>query len=275
MSITRSMLRELPEPRHEPLPLAPVELVVWQLQFAEPADVVAPTVGTAIAERLAKDGRGEYQLQRLASQTLAISFASGQPAPGVPQAEQTQVEGWTLRRGPVVVTVNRQFLSVETNVFGAWADLRAVIELAVAALVEEVLMPGEQRLGLRYVDRIVHPGVRELNDWHGLLAPWLSGPLNHSTLHDAVMAYAQQIDFDAGQDGIRATLRQRAFSDVQARGRQTVILDFDVFREGYRLIEADVTLETTDVMNDLAHRLFEASITDALYETFADGTKTA
>src|SRR5689334_8307013 len=40
LPITLTMLRELPDPRHEPLPQAPVELVVWQLQFAEPADVV-------------------------------------------------------------------------------------------------------------------------------------------------------------------------------------------------------------------------------------------
>jgi uncharacterized protein (TIGR04255 family) len=269
------MLRELPDPRHEPLPRAPVELVVWQLQFGEPADVVPPAVGTTLAGRLAQDGAGPFQLQRLTTQTFAMSLP-GPSGPGVPQAEPAQIEGWTLRRGPVVVSLGRQSLSVETNVYDGWGSLRPVIGLALQGLADAVvLLPGEQRLGLRYVDRIVHPGVRKLGDWADLLASWLTGPLTHPQLRDAVGAYAQQFDFDADQEGIRATLRHRAFSDLQARGRQTVILDFDVFRDGYRLIEPGATLQATDRMNDLAGRLFEAAITPTLYDAFATDPDTA
>lgn len=262
------MLRDLPDPRHQPLPQAPVELVVWQLQFAEPADVVPPAVGAALAERLAAAPGGGFQLQRLTTQTFAISFP-GPAGPGVPQAEQAQIDGWTLRRGALAVTVNRQSLSVETNLYEGWAVFRTIVELAVQGLADAILLPGEQRLGLRYVDRITRPGVRKLADWGDLLAPWLSGPLTQPHLGDAVTSYAQQIDFDAHEDGLRATLRQHAFADAQSRGRQTVMLDFDVYRDGYRLIEPDVTMQTTDQMNDLAHRLFEASITDTLYKAFA------
>lgn len=268
------MLRDLPEPRNDPLPQAPVALVVWQLQFSEPADVVPPAVGTELAERLARDGGGPFQLQRLTTQTFAIAFP-GLGSPQVPQAEQAQIEGWALRRGPVAVTVNRQSLSVETNDYETWESFRVVVDHAVQALAETVLLPGEQRLGLRYVDRIVRPGVRELENWTGLLAPWLIGPLTHPHLRDEVTAYAQQVDFDAQADGLRATLRQRAFADAEQRGRQTVILDFDVFREGYRLIETDTTLAATDQMNDLAHRLFEASITESLYAAFSTESEEA
>ena len=262
------MLRDLPEPHTEPLPQAPVEIVVWQLQFAEPADVAAPAVGTTLAERLASDGGGQFQLQRLTGQSFAIAFAAS-GGQGVPQAEQAQLEGWTLRRGPVVVTVNRQSMSVETNAYESWASFQMVIDHALQALAEAILLPGEQRLGLRYVDRVVRPGVRRLEDWTGLLAPWLTGALGHPQLGDAVGAYAQQIDFDPQADGIRATLRHRAFADADQRHRQTVILDFDVFREGYRLIETDATLATTEEMHDLSRRLFEASITEQLYTVFA------
>src|SRR5688500_13336679 len=110
------MLHDLPEPRDYPLPQAPVEVVVWQLQFAEPADVVPPAVGTTLAERLSADGGGTFQLQRLTAQSFAIAFP-GPGGQGAPQAEQSSIEGWTLRRGPVVVTLNRQSLSVETNAY--------------------------------------------------------------------------------------------------------------------------------------------------------------
>jgi uncharacterized protein (TIGR04255 family) len=262
------MLRDLPNPHHEILPQAPVELVVWQLQFAEPADVGAPLVGTTLAERLSQDGAGPFQLQRLNAQTFAIALPMP-GGPGVPQAEQTQIDGWVLRRGPVAVTINRQALSIETNLYEGWAALQALVKSALDGLADAIVLPGERRLGLRYVDRVVRPGVRKLEDWADLLEGWLIGPLAQPQLRDAVAAYAQQVDFDADVDGIRATLRQRAFSDMEQRGKHTVILDFDVFREGYRLIEPAETLASTDQMNDTAHRLFEASITDALYAAFA------
>src|SRR4051794_7692944 len=106
------MLRDLPEARHAPLPQAPVQLVVWQLQFAEPADVSAPTVGTTFQERLGQEGGGPYKLQRTSGQAFAVAFGPGVKA--MPQAEPAQIDGWTLRRGPVVVTLNPQSLSVET-----------------------------------------------------------------------------------------------------------------------------------------------------------------
>ena len=261
------MLRDLPEPRNEPLPQAPVEVVVWQLQFAEPADVVPPSVGTALAEQLSQDGDGSFQLQRLTGQSFAIAFP-GPGGQGAPQAEQAVIEGWTLRRGSVVVTLNRQSLSVETNAYEGWTRFRTVINHALEGLAEAILLPGEQRLGLRYVDRIVRPGVRKLGDWTGLLESWLTGPLTQPHLGDAVGAYAQQIDFDTQPNGIRATLRQRAFADMEHRGRQTVILDFDVFREGYRLIEPEATIATIDEMHDLSRRLFDASISESLYAVF-------
>jgi uncharacterized protein (TIGR04255 family) len=261
------MLHNLPEPRDKPLPQAPVQVVVWQLQFAEPADVVPPAVGTTLAERLSADGGDPFQLQRLTAQSFAIAFP-GPGGQGAPQAEQSSIEGWTLRRGPVVVTLNRQSMSVETNAYEGWARFQPVIANAIAGLSEAILLPGEQRLGLRYVDRIVRPGVRKMEDWTGLLQPWLTGPLMQPQLRDAVAAYAQQVDFAPEPDGIRATVRQRAFGDTEQRGRQTVILDFDVFREGYRLVETDATIEATDKMHDVARRLFDASISESLYAAF-------
>jgi uncharacterized protein (TIGR04255 family) len=83
-----------------------------------------------------------------------------------------------------------------------------------------------------------------------------------------VAAYAQQIDFEAGE-GIRASVRQRAFSDPERRGRATMLLDFDVFREGYRLIDMDEVLNVTDRLNDVSHRLFQNAITTDLYAEFA------
>lgn len=265
------MLADLPEPRRHPLPQAPVELVVWQLQFAEAAPVGAPATGPALAARLTGDGEGAFQLQRLNQPAFSISL--GAAVPGVPQAAPQPTDGWVLRRGPLTITVAPAALTVETYAFSDWPSFRALVDLTLQSLVETVLLPGEQRLGLRYVDHVVHAGVRQIKQWSELLAPWLVGPLAHAQLGDAVAAHAQQVDFEPDPTGTRATVRQRVFADADRRGRPTAILDFDVFREGYRLVEPEEVLRATDHLDDLAHRLFEASITETLYTTFANASE--
>lgn len=259
------MLRDLPEPSHDRLPLAPVELAIWQVQFAEPADVASPNVGTRFADGLS-DELGVFQLQRQAAPLFPPIVL---PAPVLPGGQLEPPQGWILRRGPTAVTVSPQALSVETNSYETWSTFRLLVERALAALSDSVLLPGAQRLGLRYVDRVSRPGVHRPMDWTSLLEGWLLGPLAHPQLSDAVGAYAQQIDFEPDLRNIRATVRQRLFADAEQRGRQTVILDYDVFREGYRLIEPEETMVTTDQMNDVSHRLFDASITDSLRAVFA------
>jgi uncharacterized protein (TIGR04255 family) len=258
------MLKDLPEPTYQRLPQAPVELVIWQLQFAESTDVSSPAVGARFVERLSND-IGAFQLQRLAAPFVPIVVQG-------PIASGGQFEpppGWIVRRGPVAVTVSPQALSVETNAYETYKEFRVLIEQAVGALADSVLLPGEQRLGLRYVDRVAPAGVRRPTGWKSLLADWLLGPLKHPQLGEAVGAYAQQIDFEPDLQNIRATVRQRMFRDADQRGRQTVILDYDVFRDGYRLIEPAEIMAATDLMNETSHRLFEASVTSSLLSVFS------
>lgn len=258
------MIADLPKPLHEHLPSAPLELAVWQLQFAEPAAVHDPAIGTGIATALADDGAGSFQLTRLTSQTI-FSFAPGQP----PQApEQPEPDGWQLRRAQLVVNVTRSYVSVETTAYEGWAQFRQTVGLLCRGLTEMAgELPGEQRLGLRYVDRITLPGVQQPADWKGLIAPWLAATFSHEQLGEAVLATAGQIELRVDDDA-QATLRHRAFPDFERRGRQTMMLDFDTFRQGYRIFDADSVLEASDRFNDVTHRLFEASITPELRAVF-------
>lgn len=263
------MITDLPEPRHTHLPGAPLELAVWQLQFAEPAAVQDPSVGTAIADALAGDQHGTFQLTRLMNQAIfAFPQGPGQ-APASPEP-RPEPDGWQLRRGQLVVNVNRGGLSIETTAYEGWAEFRRTIELlctsVVAALSDD---PGEQRLGLRYVDRISFPAVQSPADWQGLLAAWLCAPMTHEQLGEDVLAAAGQIEFRVDDDA-QSTLRHRAFPDFERRGRQTVMLDFDTFRQGYRRFDQASVLEVSDRFNDVTHRLFEASITPTLLAAFAE-----
>ncbi len=257
------MIFELPQPRHERLPAAPLELVVWQLQFTEAAAVVSPSVGTGIAEALSADGGGGFQMLPLSALTLALG-------PGQPQGvgSSPEADGWQLRRGQLVVNVGRSAVAVETTAYDGWTSFRATIAALCGSLGELISVPGEQRLGLRYVDRIALPGVMRPGDWKDLLAPWLAAPLAHDKLGDAVLAVSGQVELTAGES-TRATIRHRAFPDFERRGRHTVMLDLDTFRLGYRPFDANAVVTMSDEFNDIAHRLFEASITPALYDVFA------
>jgi uncharacterized protein (TIGR04255 family) len=261
------MISDLPEPRYEHLPAAPLALVVWQLQFAEPADVVAGNVGTELARILATDDGGAFQLQRFAAPTISIAFGPA-AAPQPAAAQAPQMEGWQLRRNQLAITVGRQAAAIETTDYYEWSTLRRTIELLLGGLAELTEAPAEQRLGLRYVDRLERSDVAHVADWTRWLAPWLHGPLGHDQLRDSVSAIAGQVDFDA-EAGVRATLRYRAFPDAEHRGRQTVMLDFDAFREGYRIFDGPAVLAASDGLNDVSHRLFEASVTPALSAAFA------
>ncbi len=259
------MLSDLAPPRNTYLPAAPLELVIWQLQLAEAAEIADARVGTGLAERLSQEG-GSFQLARLAAPT-SIAIALG-PGPHAMQPEPQQMDGWQLRRDHHVITINRGAITIETTDYENWQALRSLIEAVLDGLASLISMPSEQRLGLRHVDRVLKSDVVHASDWRRWLAPWLAGPLSHPQLGESVQAFAQQVDFDAG-DGVQATLRQRAFADPEQRGRQTVMLDFDVFRDGYRLFDPQTILDASDTLNMVSHQLFDASISDELYESFS------
>lgn len=262
------MIQDLPQPDATPLANAPVEVVVWQLRFAEPADVGGTAIGGAMAEAFNVIGRPH--LSRHGSQSVVLAVGPG--GPQVSGSEGHAQTGWQVRVDNLVATIDRDFIAIETTNFEEWARFRHGVEILVNTFEAAVPQaPGTQRLGLRYVDRVNRPEVKRVADWEAWLAPWLLGPLSQPQLEGATLAMAQQIDWDAG-DEARATMRQRAFDDPENRDRPTVILDFDVFRDGYVSFAPAEVLETTDRFNDIAHRLFRAAITDRLYEALKEET---
>lgn len=260
-------IADLPAPTGRRLARAPLELVVWQLVFAQPPEGVAEAeVGPRLAEFLAADGQGGFTVASQSGVTMSVALGPAAPQQAATQAQR--MVGWQLRREQVVLTLNEQALSIETTDFADWQSFAAVLTRAVESVQELFEVPPERRLGLRYVDKIGIETVERAADWAGFVESWLQGPLAHPQLGEAVLAYAQQADFDAG-DGMRATVRQRTFPDAERRGKPTMLLDFDAFREGYRLFDANGVLDASSRLNDISHRLFRAAVSDQLYDMFA------
>jgi uncharacterized protein (TIGR04255 family) len=259
-------IADLPTPSGRRLARAPLELVVWQLVFAQPPGAVADAeVGPRLAAFLAADSGGEFTVASQMGMTMSVALGPAAPPQAAAQAQR--MVGWQLRREQVVVTLNEQALSVETTDYTDWESFAEVLTRAVESVRELVEVPAEQRLGLRYVDKVGLEEVERTCDWSGYVEDWLRGPLAHPQLGEVVLAYAQQADFDAG-DGMRATVRQRTFPDPERRGKPTMLLDFDAFREGYRLFDAGGVLEASNRLHDISHRLFRAAVSDRLYDMF-------
>lgn len=261
------MIADLPDPNHAQLPHSPLELVVWQLQFAEPLQVMDPEIGTGLQVGLSADDPDGFRLERLnLGPSVTVAFGQGAVAPPEPPGSQ---EGWRLQRGELIVTLVGNALTLESRAYTVWDDLRAVIERTLESLTRLVAPQAQQRVGLRFVDKIVRPEVETARDWEPWIESWLLGPLQNPDLGPSVSALAQQFEFDAGSD-LRIALRSRIFPDPERRGRSSCLLDSDAFRLGYRVFDKDDVLETSDSLNILSLQVFQAAVTQTLYEALAD-----
>jgi uncharacterized protein (TIGR04255 family) len=259
-------LLNLPEPRTDQLEGSPLELVVCQLQFAESVKASSDDLGEGMRDALS-EAFGEYALERFAPQAV-FQLAIGQGAPTEMQPASTPEPGWRLNSGPWSVTITGEYLTIETSAYSEWPEFRRVFEVALDTVTKRTAPKSEQRLGLRYVNRIERKDVLRPSDWTPWIQPWILGSVAHEGIGEAVLSSQQQIDFDA-DEGLRTTLRSAIYSDAARRGRAICLLDFDSYRLGYRRFKREDILATSDKLRRLTLKMFQASITEDLYKEFA------
>lgn len=253
----------LPDPSTDRLPHSPLELVVCQLRFDQRAQVGESGVALAIHAELG-GAEGPYpQLEQIEGQQVIISGGLGVEA----QTEQRSSAGWRLASegGDWIVTLMPDHVGLETTKFTTWEEdfqprLKALVEAAARHL-EPVI---EQRLGLRYVDRIEELGHDSIAAWCDYIAPELLGPINHPKLGPTVTAMGQQLVLRLDEQ-LRAAVRSGPITD-RDDGRVDYLLDYDVFRQGGRPFDAAGVIATAANLNTWAHQLFELSITEKLLD---------
>ena len=253
----------LPDPNTDHLPHSPLELVVCQLRFDQQAQVSDSTVALAIHGELGGADGPYAQLEQIEGQQLTISGGLGVE----PHTEMRSSSGWRLASegGDWVITLMPDHVGLETTKFTTWeADFLPRLEALIDAAALHLEPVIEQRIGLRYVDRIEELGVDSIAAWCDYIAPQLLGPITHPELGPAVTAMGQQAVLRL-DDQLRAAIRSGPITDRED-GRVDYLLDYDIFRQGGRPFDAADVIATAAKLNTWAHQLFELSITDKLLD---------
>ena len=256
------MTLDLPSPSFGLLPGSPLELVVCQIRHEERS--IEAELALAIQEALGGPD-GEFgRIEQVEMHSAVVTIGLG-PSP---QAEVAQ--GWHLKSadGGWTVALMPGHLSLETTRYTTWSDFRPRLAAVVEAVEHEAAPKMEQRLGLRYVDRVRGLPVSIPSDWSRWIHPTLVGPALHQRLGEAVVSTRQQIDLDLGQGRV-CVLRHGTVSDPD--GELVYLLDFDVYRQQARRFSADEIMATAQDFHETADSIFEQVISEELMRHLSDG----
>jgi uncharacterized protein (TIGR04255 family) len=259
------MALSLPEPATEKLKRSPLSLVVCQVRHEE--NMAARDAKRAL--RVHEAIEIQYPvLEEQAGQELTIAAGplGVQTMPGVQQ------RGWKMRsedqRWNAVVMP--EFFSLETTSYDDWPDFRTRLEAltrAVSAAIEPSL---EQRVGLRFIDRITHPEVASPKDWARWIDAAFLGPIAHERVGEGITTSQQIVQVDAG-DGRSMIIRHGAVRDTEADGQWTYLFDQDCYVQRGRAFDADQVLGVAESLHTLALQVFQQAITSDLYEYLKGG----
>jgi len=259
---------QLTEPSTERLERSPLELVVFQVRHEH-----NPTIGDAklaleVHEGLGgRDGRYP-NFDEAAGVALNIT---GGPA-GVSTTSDQQ-RGWNCRSadGFWTVVLMPDFFALETRAYTNWTDFSARLDELVR-IVEATLRPSlEQRLGLRFIDRIRDPAVQAPGGWEGWIDDRLLGPVLHSAFGPAVKQIQQVLQLDGGDD-MEVLLRHGCvLGGSSEKPVWHYLLDHDCSRSGGRAFSADDIHDGVERLHMLALAVFQAAITRKLFAHLRGG----
>jgi uncharacterized protein (TIGR04255 family) len=256
---------ELPPPDHTPLTTSPLVQVIAQLRFEEHSSVSDSQTARDFHEALG-GAAGEYPaVQNLVGgQRVTVSISpTGQPV-----ANTKPSEGWRFSSKDSTgwaVALFPDSVGLETTAYTTWEHFSSRMS-DVLDIVARVVNPAfEQRLAVRFIDRIRGQGISSPAGWAPFISEHFLGPILHPGLGPAVRGAQQVLQLDLGNEEY-CGLRHLVLPAENDASLFDYLLDFDIFREGGRPLDVESAKEVLDRFNDYGEQLFQASITSALME---------
>ncbi len=258
------MALDLPEPIKTQLKTSPLDLVVCQVQYDHNLAVADAKVARAFHEALG--GRdGQYPLvEQIEMQNVKLALG-----PGIAAPTSSGTAGWRFadREGGWFITLMPDHVALETTAYTTWeGEFRDRLEKTLGAAAEEIEPSLENRLGLRYIDRIEDESVETPKDWARCIEPALLGVPLHEGLGSGLLSAQQVAVLELAED-VRCGLRH-GFAMEKAEVA-AYLLDFDIYREESRAFGVEGILEAADRFNEFALQLFQASLVKECWEGMA------
>jgi len=255
----------LPPPDHTPLKTSPLVQVIAQLRFEEHSIVSDSQIARDFHQALG-GAAGEYPtVQNLVGgQTVTVSISpTGQPV-----ANTKPSEGWRFSSKDSTgwaVALFPDSIGLETTAYTTWDHFASRMS-DVLDIVARVVNPAfEQRLAVRFIDRIRGLGIDSPPGWAPFISEHLLGPILHPGLGPSVRGAQQLLQLDLGDEDI-CGLRHLMLPAENDPALLDYLLDFDIFREGGRPLDIENAKAALDRFNDYGEQLFQAAITPALME---------
>jgi uncharacterized protein (TIGR04255 family) len=248
-----------------------VAMAICQIRFDEQDAIGSGATAVAFHERLGGEG-GPYSKIESASAANRIMVAVG---PGGPvQQPMTRQTGWSLEAedGSWSLALLPDSMGLQTDEgFGAykgWDDFLERLTKALAAL-QQVASPAlEQRLGLRFVDRIPGTplGVEGPSGWEPYITARFLGPIADPAIGRAAQFMQQHLLLDAGDRAICRMRHGLAAMLAADESRTEYVVDCDIYREGGRPFDVATILSTAEAFREQIDNLFGLVATPELLD---------
>ena len=266
------MVLNLPPPDRTSLRASPLVLTVCQVRFEQTLAVADARVALGVQSSLGGPGGLYPRIDPVRGPSVQFSVTS--EGAGESRALPS-VGGWRLQSddGAWIASIMPDFVALETTRYTTWDEDFAPRMSDLLDAVQNVVSPAlEERLGLRYVDRLGGLEIREPQDWTRYLDPALLGVLLQETLGPAAVTTQQQIDLVLDND-VRCILRHGHPADTDDDGLQTYVLDYDVYRQSARAFDVNGINKALSMFSDAALQLFHANLNPKYLDFLRDGSE--
>lgn len=253
----------LPTPETGQLKHSPLDLVVCQIRFEKQVAVSDARVAKKFFDRLNRDGDTYKQIDEATASNNEIVIGPQGPV----SANQTQLPGWRLpghEEGWAAVLFPSH-VALETVSYRTWDDpFKPRLNDLVEAVAEVIDPAFEQRVGLRYIDRIHQPSLSTAAEWAKYIRAEFAGPLANGNLGGSVVGAHQQLVIEVDED-VNCQMRHGTLYNEETNSHDYLI-DCDISRSGGRSFDVESIMEQLETFHTSALQLFQAVANDELMQ---------
>ena len=156
-------------------------------------------------------------------------------------------------------------MSLQSTAYHDWPEFLGRFEDLLAVVLSEVRPQRVDRLGLRFIDELSHPGARTIADWSRLLDASLLGTAATERFADLTTRATEQVVLEQGED---AAVITHAYSQnpPDSDPPSTYVIDVDGFSARPFEVERAEIQTRLERYHDAAWNLFRETVQEPMIE---------